>query len=100
MRFQLSLLRERVLALSPAWLLSAPFLGLVAQTMAEVALQRCRDGGADVSIGAGNTKACQAVKTNLSTEKHGTSLPLTVSLLRAGATYLWWAFGESSGLEL
>lgn len=25
---------------------------------------------------------------------------LIVSLLRVGATYLWWEFGESSGLEL
>lgn len=67
-----------VLPLSPAWLLSAPFLGLVAQTMAKDTLQRFRDVGAEVSIGAGNTKVFQAVnKTNHSTEKHGTSLPLT-----------------------
>lgn len=56
------------------------------------------DGGTDVPIGAGNTRGCQAVNKNKSLYRK--AWDLTVSLLRIGATYLRWEFGESSGLEL
>lgn len=47
--------------LSPAWLLSAPFLGPVPLAVwAESALRRHRGGGAGAPVG--NSRGCQAAK--------------------------------------